>query len=84
MVISKISFPQAESASDRDIHTAIAKEIKSRFNRRPVPSISTAGIRLVAATALDKESRFFEGPKHAQLTLPDKSVHEEDDNDEIF
>ncbi|XP_053398574.1 serine/threonine-protein kinase DCLK1-like isoform X2 [Mercenaria mercenaria] len=82
--VTKHEWVKGDLASDRDIHVEIAKKIKSRFNRKPVPSISSAGIRLVAATALDKESRFFEGPKHAQFTLPDKRVHEDEDNDEIF
>lgn len=66
------------------MHVQIAKEIKSRFNRKPKPSISSAGIRLVAATALDKESRYFDGPRHTQLTLPDKEQSRDEHEDEIF
>ncbi|KAH3829787.1 serine/threonine-protein kinase DCLK1-like [Dreissena polymorpha] len=64
----------AEKASEKDIHIAIASEIKSHFNRKPKPSMSSAGIRLVATTALDKQSRFFEGRKQAKLTLPVESI----------
>lgn len=64
---------KAEKASDANIHDAIASEIKSHFNRKPKLSMSSAGIRLVAATALDKESRFFEGRKQAKLSLPAKN-----------
>ena len=41
---------QGEGVSDTDIHTQIAQEIKSHFNRKPRPSISSAGIRLVAVS----------------------------------
>jgi len=50
--------------------------------------MSSAGIRLVAATALDKQSRYFEGRKKPQLTLPTEKKPETaspfDDDDEIF
>lgn len=70
-----------EGVSDTDIHTQIAQELKSHFNRKPRPSVSSAGIRLVAATALDKASRYFEGRKQ-HLTLPDGK--KSDAEDEIF
>lgn len=85
--VTKHNWVTAEKASDKDFHVEIAKEINTRFNRKPKPSISSAGIRLVAITALDKQSRYFEGPKHAQLALPDKQEAEEEDEereDEIF
>ena len=41
---------QGEGVSDTDIHTQIAQEIKSHFNRKPRPSVSSAGIRLVAVS----------------------------------
>ena len=79
---------QAEKASDKDIHVSIATKLKSHFNRKPLPSMSSAGIRLVAATALDKQSRYFEGRKKPQLTLPTEKKPETaspfDDDDEIF
>ncbi|KAL4230830.1 Serine/threonine-protein kinase dclk1 [Mactra antiquata] len=82
--VTKHDWVTAKNASDRDIHVQIAKEIKSRFNRKPKPSVSSAGIRLVAATALDKQSRYFDGPKHAQLTVPDKERIGTEEDDEIF
>ena len=43
---------QGEGVSDTDIHTQIAQELKSHFNRKPRPSVSSAGIRLVAVSSL--------------------------------
>lgn len=85
-VLSYLSI-QAETASDKDFHVSIATTIKSHFNRKPKPSMSSAGIRLVATTALDKDSRYFEGRKQPQLTLPaDKTTPTNgfEDDDEIF
>lgn len=83
--VTKHDWITTETASDRDIHAEIANELKVRFHKKPLPSVSSAGIRLVAATALDKQSRFFEGRKHAQLTLPEKTQSKHDDSeDEIF
>lgn len=80
---------KADVAPDHDIHVAVANEIKSHFSRDPKPSMSSAGIRLVVSTALDKGSRYFEGRKLQPLTLPTnpESVHSEnadDDDDELF
>lgn len=49
--------------------------------------MSSAGIRIVAATALDKDSRYFEGRKQPQLTLPVEKTEPTsafEDDDEIF
>ncbi|WAQ99903.1 DCLK1-like protein [Mya arenaria] len=72
--VTEHDWVTSEKASERDIHDSIATEIKSHFKRKPKPSMSSAGIRLVATTALDKQSRFFEGRKQAKLSLPAKKA----------
>ncbi|KAK3597498.1 hypothetical protein CHS0354_041919 [Potamilus streckersoni] len=76
-----LSHPWAcsENAKDSDFQQNIAKGIQSHFKRKPRPSLSSAGIRIVACTALDKDSRYFEGRK-AQLTI----AKIENGNDEVF
>ncbi|OWF52900.1 serine/threonine-protein kinase DCLK1-like isoform X2 [Mizuhopecten yessoensis] len=67
-----------DMAKNEDIHGNITTSIKKHFKRKSKPSLSTAGIRIVTSTALDKGSRFFPGRK-AALTL-----QQQDNGDEVF
>lgn len=65
-------------AKDEDIHGNVSITMKKHFKRKSKPSLSTAGIRIVTSTALDKASRFFPGRK-AALTFP-----QQENGDEVF
>lgn len=67
-----------DKASDSDMQVQVAKKLKKHFRRRSKASLSTAGIRLVASTPLDKASRYFEGRK------PPLTVQQDEDQDEVF
>ncbi|XP_064608927.1 serine/threonine-protein kinase DCLK1-like [Liolophura sinensis] len=72
-----------DTAKDEDIHTGISKELRSHFVRKPKSTSHAAGIALIASTALDKGSRYFQGRKGAQFTL---QPHENGSStgDEVF
>ncbi|XP_063415280.1 serine/threonine-protein kinase DCLK2-like isoform X1 [Mytilus trossulus] len=69
-----------DKASDSHMQVQVAKKLKKHFRRRSKASLSTAGIRLVATTPLDKASRYFEGHKRQiPLTLPQEELEQEDE-----
>ncbi|XP_060064382.1 serine/threonine-protein kinase DCLK1-like [Ylistrum balloti] len=67
-----------DMAKNEDMHGNITTSIKKHFKRKSKPSLSTAGIRIVTSTALDKASRFFPGRK-AALTY-----QQQENGDEVF
>ncbi|XP_070552659.1 serine/threonine-protein kinase DCLK1-like [Ptychodera flava] len=54
-----------DTALDKDMQMTVARKISMHFNTKPKPSLKSAGIALVAATALDKSDKYFQGRRAA-------------------
>ncbi|ESO93820.1 hypothetical protein LOTGIDRAFT_228585 [Lottia gigantea] len=74
----------SDTARDEDLHDNITKKLNSHFDQDKKIKSDTAGIRLIASTALDKGSRYFQGRGGATLTLHARGDSHSEDEDEIF
>ncbi|XP_041358691.1 serine/threonine-protein kinase DCLK1-like [Gigantopelta aegis] len=73
-----------DTAKDEDLHDNVAKELSTHFVRKQPNTVNTAGIRIIASTALDKGSRYFQGRGGAPLSLHPRGSVEAEDEDEEF
>ncbi|XP_013410075.1 serine/threonine-protein kinase DCLK1-like [Lingula anatina] len=78
-----------DTALDNDMHTSVARKLSMHFEKRQskFPELSP-GVKLVAMTALDKGSRFFEGRGHSPVRqlqpVVKQNGYDDYDDDEIF
>ncbi|XP_033100174.1 serine/threonine-protein kinase DCLK1-like [Anneissia japonica] len=76
---------------ERDFPIELSKKLSMNFDIKPKQSMKSAGIALVAATSLDKDSKYFKpalNRMRVEATSEDEEngndVEEEDDSDDNF
>lgn len=58
----------ADTAPDDDMHSTVSTKLSMHFDHKPKSSVKSAGIALIASTALDKESNYFCGRQREAIT----------------